>query len=61
MQNVFDSYFHGHSHDLSRGCGHASDNGHKENFKETFYHQKYNNMRKREKKNVKIMSNKMRI
>jgi len=50
---TFDLYFRGHDSD----DGH----GHKGNFKDTFYHQKWNNNVKREKKIVKIMTNKMRI
>ena len=45
-------------------CFHGRDNDfehdHKGNFKDTFYHQKWNNNVKKEG-NVKIMTNKMRI
>jgi len=47
MQQYLLFFFHGHSCDLGHGCGRASDHdcehGYKENFKETFYHQKWNN------------------
>jgi len=42
---TFDLYFHGHNSDY----GH----GYKGNFKDTFYHQKWNNIVKKEKENCR--------
>jgi len=48
---IFDLYFH----DRDIDYGH----GYKRNFKYTFCHQKWHNNVKKEKKNVKILTNKM--
>jgi len=60
---IYDSYFHGHSRGIGSGCArdHGCGHDHKGNFKETFYHQKWNNNEKMGKENVKIVANKMKL
>ena len=50
---TFYLYFHDRDRDRDLDYGH----GYKENFKDTFCHQKWhNNVKKKEKKNVKILT-----
>ena len=49
--STFDLYFHDRDRDFDYG------HGYKENFKDTFCHQKWhNNVKKKEKENVKILT-----